>query len=267
MPLPFLLIGACALRAGVVAHNVVKIKEAKETVKFAKECYAEDKERLEKENNSTIKSLSKLQDLEKQVIKSFNDFTNVFEKIKNRPKFAELHKKDIKLPEFNLEEIKDFSIGSYAVLGFLGSSITGLVGDIVFSFVGKKVSDKAEEILTQVVDLEKKINEACKYLSSLKRIANKFYKSIDNVYRIYQEHLVKLSVIVEERGHVNWKTFTEEEKLITENTVLLVGGLYDMCKVELLVKNKDGGERSTINSKTINESIRKADTVISKVAA
>ena len=47
-------------------------------------------------------------------------------------------------------------------------------------------------------------------------------------------------MVVDQR-HTNWKAFTRKERLVTENTVLLVGLLYSMCKVELVLQSEKTG--------------------------
>ena len=73
------------------------------------------------------------------------------------------------------------------------------------------------------------------------RDSNKYYDTLSFVNQIYQKHLDGLTNIVTMSGHKDWNRFTNEEKKVTENTVLLVGLLYSMCKVELVLKGKKEG--------------------------
>ena len=63
-------------------------------------------------------------------------------------------------------------------------------------------------------------------------------------------------------GHKDWNTFTAEEKKLAENTVLLVGLLYNMCKVELVIKGKGEEDMNTINTTEVNQSINHAKAVL-----
>ena len=49
---------------------------------------------------------------------------------------------------------------------------------------------------------------------------------------------------------------------MTENTVLLVGLLYNMCKVELVLKGKDDNDMNAINKSAIETSITNAKSVL-----
>ena len=71
-----------------------------------------------------------------------------------------------------------------------------------------------------------------------------------------------MKAIVKTHARTDWNAFTAEEKKITENTVLLVGLLYNMCKVELVLKSKQENDINRINAKAIKESIDNANTVL-----
>lgn len=148
------------------------------------------------------------------------------------------------------------------ILGATTLGIGLLVGGVIFNFTGGKLSDKADEAWDQMKKAEGQINTICAYLINLRKISNKYYDTLSSVNDIYQKHLNGLTSIVTILGHKNWNTFTNEEKKITENTVLLVGLLYNMCKVELVLKAKKEGDINSINTSEIEDSINKAKTII-----
>lgn len=82
------------------------------------------------------------------------------------------------------------------------------------------------------------------------------------VNSIYQKHLDELKRIVDICGHKDWSIFTIEEKKVTENTVLLVGLLYNMCKIELVLKTENESEINIINADAIHKSIEDANRVL-----
>ena len=138
-----------------------------------------------------------------------------------------------------------------------------LVGGVIFNFTGKKLSDKADKAWSQMKKAEVKINKICDYLTKLRGISNNYYKTLSEVNNIYMEHLSALKVIVNLLGHKDWNTFTAEEKKLTENTVLLVGLLYNMCKVELVLKSGNENDINSINMYAIQKSIDNANVVMS----
>lgn len=137
-----------------------------------------------------------------------------------------------------------------------------LVGGIIFSFAGSKMSDKADEAWNQMIKAEKNIKIICNYLIDLRTTSNEYYETLLKVNNIYKNHLNELKRIVIILKHTNWDTFTPEEKLITENTVLLVGLLYKMCKVEIVLQSKNEDELNTINKTDVDNSIYEANTIL-----
>lgn len=149
-----------------------------------------------------------------------------------------------------------------AALGAATLGVGLLVGGIIFSFTGRKLSDKADEAWTQMKKAEGKINTICNYLIDLRSTSNRYFETLSKVNDIYQRHLSGLKSIVTILGHTDWNTFTPEEKKLTGNTVLLVGLLYNMCKVELVLKSENENDINTINKAAIETSINNANAVL-----
>lgn len=137
-----------------------------------------------------------------------------------------------------------------------------LVGGIIFNFTGGKLSDKADEAWAQMKKAEGTINTICNYLVGLRTTSNRYYETLSKVNDIYQRHLNGLKSIVTMLGHTDWNTFAPEEKKLTENTVLLVGLLYNMCKVELVLKSENKNGINTINKEAVETSINNANAVL-----
>lgn len=149
-----------------------------------------------------------------------------------------------------------------AALGAATLGVGLLVGGIIFSFTGGKLSEKADEAWSQMRQAEEKIDTICDYLIDLRSTSNEYFTTVSKVNSIYQRHLNGLTSIVTLLGHNDWTTFTPEEKKLTENTVLLVGLLYNMCKVELVLKSENENNINTINKIAVEKSINNANTVL-----
>lgn len=149
-----------------------------------------------------------------------------------------------------------------AALGAATLGVGLLVGGIIFSFTGGKLSDKADEAWAQMKKAEEKINTICNYLVDLRSTSNQYYETLFKVNEIYQRHLDGLKNIVTTLRHTDWNTFTLEERELTENTVLLVGLLYNMCKVELVLKSENENDVNTINKTAVKDSINNANSVL-----
>lgn len=339
MPLPLILgvgatvAGAAGVGSGI--HGAVKMKNANEVMKAAKERHEANLNRFEKENVFTSEKMDKLGRLELKILQGFSTFSDIFEQIKNRPSFAAYSKNGITLPQYDGEKLKEVSIGAGVLLGGLGGAAVGtaggfaaagattaavmalgtastgtaiaslsgaaltnatlaalgggslvvggggialgtmvlnaatlgaglLVGGIIFNFTGRKLSDKAEEAWSQMEEAETKIDKICTYLSELRATANGYYATLNAVNKIYEKHLEKLKYIVLNFKHRDWDRFTKDEQKTTENTVLLVELLYNMCKVELVLKNECENDMNIINTSEIMNSVNNANTILAE---
>ena len=280
MPLPLILGGAAVVAgavggAAVVAGAVgvgggirggMKMKEANDTMKSAKKRHEDNIEKFEKKSEITITVMDKLGKLELEILNSFREFSYTFEMIKNRPVFEQYYKNSISIPQYDKEELKEVSVGAGIILGGVVVATAGtIVGGLIFNVIGQKLSDKADEAYAQMIKAENQINSICSYLDTLENTANDYLDMLKIVNNIYKIKLSKLSNIVNVLGHTDWNTFTNEEKKLTENTVLLVGLLYNMCKVNLVIKAEKEDEINKVNSIAIEESIIAAQSVLADI--
>lgn len=290
MPIPFIVAGIAALAGAAGAASAVKgvskMRDANNLVESANRRHKRNIRRLEESNKEADRAMDELGTLELQILKSFEDFASVFEKIKNKPTFAAYEKENVKLPEFDGTKLKEVSVGAGVLLGgiegaglgaaggfaaagattaavmALGSMILGgatlgvglLVGGIIFNITGSNLTDKADEVWGEMKRAERKMDRARAYLDKLHQTADTYKDQLKTVQLIYQDHLDDLKDQVEEQGRTDWRTYTSEEKKLTENTVLLVGLLYAMCKVRLVLKG-DNDELNTINEASIQKSL------------
>lgn len=132
MPLPFILGAAAAVAAvggvGTGINGALKMKEANDTMKSADSRHKKNIARFDKASEDTNKAMDELGALELEVLKSFSDFSDTIEKIQNRPQFKEYVKDDVKLPQYDKDELKNVSVGAGVLLGGLGGAAVGTAG-------------------------------------------------------------------------------------------------------------------------------------------
>ncbi len=337
MPLPVIL-GIVAAVAGTTGvgfgiHGGVQMKKANDKSKEAEKRNKSNQSRLNRVNKSAIQTMDMLGSNEMSIISDFKLFSDLFERIKNRPEFENIKIGNISIPKFNGEEIKKASVGASVLVGGLGgaalgtaggfaasgattaavmalgtastgtaiSSLSGaaatnatlaalgggslaaggggmalgaavlgaasagvgiLIGGVIFGCVGGKLSKKADEAWEQMLRNESQINKICTYLYNLQRTAERYNSTLMKMHNLYLEYIYKMRRIVEK--HVNWQEYSQEEKLVIENMVLIVGVLYNMCKVELVLKS-DNSEQNTINTKAINKAEKDAKEVLEQI--
>ena len=326
MPLPlFLGIGAAVAGvagAGAGAHGAVKMKKANDKVKEAKKKYDDALESLESENRKTSEIMDVIGNTELRILKSFEIFTDIFEKIQNKPELKSFSEGRFNLPDYNPEQLKKVGVGAGVLLGGLGGAALGtaggfaaagattaavmalgtastgtaiaslsgvaatnatlaalgggalaaggggmalgsavlggatlgvglLVGGIIFNVVGRSIENKAEEAKAQANKTQDTVNSIRKYLMELRAHASKFNNSLQKMDGIYRTHLNTLDYLVNFKGKTNWNDYAEDEKLLVENTVLLVQMLYTLCKTKLVLQAQDKEQLNTINKDEI----------------
>ena len=337
MPLP-LILGAAAAVAGAAGigsgiHGAKKMKDANDTMKSANSRHNQNIARFDKQNKVTTADMDSLGTLELEILKSFEDFSNVFEKIQNRPKFKEYQIDETTIPKYDAETFKKVFVGAGVLLGGLGGAAAGaaagfaasgattaavmalgtastgtaiaslsgaaavnatlaalgggaiaaggggialgttvlgaasagvafLIGGIVFNITGSSLSKKADEAWIQMQKAEKEINQICSYLEELDQVSIRYRTTLEAVNTIYKKHLSWLQGLVEITNKTNWDDFTSQERTATENTVLLVGLLYNMCKVKLVLQSESENTLNTINHEEINKSVANAKTFL-----
>ena len=340
MPIP-LILGVGAAIAGVAgvgtaAHGAKKMKDANDTMKATESQHRRNIEKFENQNKLTNEKMDELGKLELKVLKGFEDFSNVIEKIQNRPKFEQYNKDGVSLPTYDKEELKTVSVGAGVLLGGVGGAAAGtfggfaaagattsavmalgtastgtaiaslsgvaatnatlaalgggaiaaggggmalgttilgattlgvglLVGGIIFNVTGGKLSDKADEAYSQMKKAESSINKICSYLYELEKTAEDYTHSINIVRNKYLESYNYISYVVNKLHKVDWNEFSEQDKLAVKNTVMLVGLLYEMCKLNLVNKASNENEMNKINTLEIDRTVKNSIKVMNEV--
>ena len=340
MPLP-LIIGGIAAIAGAAGvgsgiHGGVKMKEANDTMKLAQRKQERAVALFEKRNTETTELMDTIGKQELSILSSFDDFSNIIEKIQGRPDFKAYKKDGINLPDYEAEELKKVSAGAGILLGGIGGAAFGtaggfaaagattsavmalgaastgtaitslsgvaatnatlallgggtlaaggggmalgtavlggatlgiglLVGGIVFNATGSKLSDKADEAYSQASRTEKEVNKIVGYFDELSSVGEKFKASLSQIEEQYRKRLATLDHVVNFSEKTEGSSFTEKEKQMTENAVLLAGLLYKMCKVSLVLKAENDNELNKVNKDEINKVTSDADKVFVEV--
>lgn len=132
MPLP-LILGVGAAIAGVTGvgsgiHGAVKMKDANDTMKMVEKQHNRNTIRFEERSKITNKKMDELGTFELNILKSFDTFSDIIERIQNRPEFKEFKREGVQLPEYDAETIKEVSVGAGVLLGGLGGAAVGTAG-------------------------------------------------------------------------------------------------------------------------------------------
>ncbi|MBP5271012.1 MAG: hypothetical protein ILO42_08655 [Clostridia bacterium] len=155
------------------------------------------------------------------------------------------------------------ALGS-TMLGVTSAGIGMLVGGIIFSITGTTLSKKADKAYKEMLEAEAEINLVCAYLNKLNMIATRYYSVMGNVEHVYRRHLNALDAIVNINKKTDWLEFTPQERLVTQNTVLLVQLLYKMCQVQLVIKAEKENEVNSVNKADVDDCISAANALVNE---
>lgn len=321
---------------GELLKNGVNVVGSDNKLKSAQARIINAKERFDERNTSTIELMDKIGERELEILKSFDYFSDLIEKIQGRPEFKTYTSNGINLPAYEAEELHRISLGAELLLGgvsslalgsaggiaaagattsavmALGTASTGtaiaslsgaaatnatlaalgggslavggggvaagtmllggitlgiglIVGGAIVIAVGNKVSNDADKAYEQSIQAENEVNAILDYFDKLDIAAGRFNKSLVATDDFYQEHLAQLTEIVATNRKVQWDSFSESEKKVTQNTVMLVGLLYKMCQTELVLKSQEETDLNIINTSLIKEVVRTSDEVVCEI--
>ena len=132
MPLP-LIIGGIAAVAGVAGvgtgiHGGIKMKEASDTMKLAQSKQERAIALFNSKNDETTALMDAIGTQELEILSTFDDFSDIIEKIQGRPEFKAYKREGIDLPEYEAEELKKISAGAGVLLGGIGGAAAGTAG-------------------------------------------------------------------------------------------------------------------------------------------
>lgn len=132
MPLPLILGIVAGITAaggiGTGVHGAVKMKKANDTVKSAGKRHERNIQRFETCNSKTATSMDTLGELELDILSSFQQFSDIFEQIQNRPDFKEFNNSTVDLPHYDKEELQKVSVGAGVLMGGIGGAALGTAG-------------------------------------------------------------------------------------------------------------------------------------------
>ena len=244
-----LLTGLFIAGGAALAHALKKDKKVETE---AKDSIAHSSNAFSKLEKKVKKSVEELETTRKTVEDSFKVFADTIEKIKNRPQFKEYKKNDVKIPAMTDMYIEEVSNMSYAIAA-------------VIPFMVFTLGNKIEELYHESMIASLKYDIVSSKLNELNILAARFTDSLVTVFNLYQEYQNQLSHIVDNEGKTDFELFNDDEILILQNTVLLVGLLYNMCKVTLTETTDDGFDFS-IHKSDIQKSISDSQKVLAEIS-
>lgn len=156
------------------------------------------------------------------------------------------------------------ALGS-TMLGVSTAGIGILVGGIIFSVTGSGLSKKADEAYVQALKIDRQVEGINQYLVELYGYANSYLDLLTRVKQVYDREFAKMKCIVIDNGKTCWQDFSNDEKTVVFNNVLLVSLLFKMCQVTLVNKCPEGIEgTNTVNKEGIENCMSEVNIALDK---
>ena len=274
------------------------IIKTNQTIKKMEADFEKSKKLLDSQYDSASKSISKLASLELEILQSFRKFSDLIEVFQNRPEFEyfELHK--FELPQLDMNELCVASNKAGKLLEFLSNTMvmtekialvsggvasvcTGglilgscsvvslpsftpalLIGGWFLNKKSQQFSDKVEIYCQQIRTATEKSDEACQLLYKFEAASEDYISVMTKVNQKYSDRLNYLSFLVNTLKKRDWKKFSNNEKTKTKELILLVGLLYNMCKVNFIQETSDENGVNKLNKEEIANSVERANGIL-----
>ena len=257
-----IIVGAAAVVGTAAAvDGAVKTKKAKQLNTQTKQIESNAISTYEKAYERANSQQLELGRNKKIAIDFFPWFSDLIERIQDRPNFRGQYDSTYKLQQLDINEIQCISenlrvalagaagAGAGALVGLAAFGASAIVaapaiavGGFVICAKGNKLYKEAKKNREKVLELEKQINSIVEYLTDV----TDYSKSFSDTFN-YKS---------------NWNDFNKKERMITKCCVLLTRLATEMCKVEIVIK----GSTERVNVKEIEEIQDKAFNLLPKLS-
>lgn len=334
MPLPLILIGislvAGATGAASGVSGVGKIKDAKRIMQEAEINFNNEKLRLANKQKDINFILTELGKLKLDIWRDFKLFSNLFEKIKNKPQFTKNKEEEFAFTKHELNDIEEISVkaldilgssllsaGAGALAGFavyggtmtlgaastgtlistlsgaaatkatlaalgggaisvggggiaLGTTVlTGAVAGPVIAVSGLLLNAKGNDSVRKAIEVREEadkaienIGKAINHIDRLSNLSKKLKKELKLVFDVYMQQVTLFKYLVDKETDYN--KYTDKEKKILDNNIMLVKLLKHITQIDLIRKKKN---EEVLQTSLIKKEIKKAQFLREKIAA
>ena len=183
-----------------------------------------------------------------------NEFSDIFEKIKNRPEYKY---KNINMIEFTwlptqIDDVFEIEKFKHYEADLLDNPMIAIVSFHGF-FKRKLFEYELKEFKEKVIKLEGEVNNSIyeihnilTFLNNIGNLVTDFNLNLSKIRTVYSNNIYKLSKIIENK--IDYNNFSKSERLVLENTVLLSDILFRMLKIRIINRS----EKNKINKQEID---------------
>lgn len=152
------------------------------------------------------------------------------------------------------------ALGSAVLTGAIAGPIIA-VGGLLLNAKGDESVKKAEEACKKVDTAIDSIDTAKSFLTKLSVLSFKMRKEMLQVYELYKKQICIMEYLVEKDD--NYNNYTDQEKKVVANNIMIVKLLVDLIKTPLLKRVNDD---NIPQEKVVEEALKKSQEIRKKVA-
>lgn len=148
------------------------------------------------------------------------------------------------------------AFGSW-VLGWITLGIGFLIKGGRDHFKGKKDLAAIKEYFNCIKIIEKALPQIYQRLAEIDSTVLGFMFNLNMVNSIYKKHVEALKHVIIDEDRTDWNMYTECEKMLIQNTFLLVRLFIDVCKVRFILEPESGQLIGELNREEIDNALQK----------
>ena len=236
----------------------------------------EAQSRLNESCQQAKQALESVGELKISIIKSFEKFIKLIERIQEKPEGLIQEASMEELNTFTIIDLKELTVAMEQALTGACGAIAGielgiaafgfnpliLSSGIVFSSAalcvnGINLSKKAIKNKEQALELYWRVENTVDYHTRLRDAAWKLKLSVEHIYLLYLDYYRDLETRIID-GKV-WETYADEDKQKIKNMILLVGLLNKICKVNLVYEPLPEDDLRIVNTDAVEQLVAQAE--------
>ena len=124
-------------------------------------------------------------------------------------------------------------------------------------FKGKKNLAEIKEYFDCIKNIEKALPQIYQRLAEIDSTVLGFMFNLNMVNSIFKKHVEALKHVIIDEDRTDWNMYTECEKMLIQNTFLLVRLFIDVCKVRFILEPESGQLIGELNREEIDNALQK----------
>lgn len=128
-----------------------------------------------------------------------------------------------------------------------------MVGGVLVNAAGQKLYDQADDVYSKAMNISMKAQEIEKYYNKIYEATGLLQRTMKMTTILFDIRMRTMKKIVNIEKRVDWNTFSQHEKLVIQNAILLAKLLYQECSIQIELDEADSNGNYKVNRKEIED--------------